>query len=85
MSSTGRSAEEIFHEARGMPPSEQAGYLARDTRLDRSIPIKALSAHLAQDQDRLTRFQREARALGSSVMQALARSTGWQKRTDVSI
>jgi serine/threonine-protein kinase len=40
-------------------------YLARDTRLDRAVAIKALPAHLTQDQDRLARFQREAKVLAS--------------------
>ena len=40
-------------------------YLAQDTRLDRQVAIKALPAHLAQDFDRLARFQREARVLAS--------------------
>lgn len=40
-------------------------YLACDTRLDRQVAIKALPAHLAQDQDRLARFQREAKVLAS--------------------
>lgn len=40
-------------------------YLARDTRLDRLVAIKALPAHLAQDPDRLARFQREAKVLAS--------------------
>jgi serine/threonine protein kinase len=40
-------------------------YLARDTRLDREVAIKALPAHLAQDADRLARFQREAKVLAS--------------------
>ncbi len=40
-------------------------YLARDTRLDRFVAIKALPAHLAQDPDRLARFQREAKVLAS--------------------
>ena len=40
-------------------------YLARDTRLDRLVAIKALPAHLAQDPDRLTRFQREAKLLAA--------------------
>ncbi|MFZ4576119.1 MAG: protein kinase domain-containing protein, partial [Phycisphaerales bacterium] len=40
-------------------------YLARDTRLDRLVAIKALPAHLAQDADRLARFQREAKVLAS--------------------
>lgn len=40
-------------------------YHARDTRLDRDVAIKALPAHLAQDPDRLARFQREAKVLAS--------------------
>jgi Tol biopolymer transport system component/predicted Ser/Thr protein kinase len=38
-------------------------YLGRDTRLDRQVAIKALPEHLAQDPDRLARFEREARTL----------------------
>jgi len=38
-------------------------YLAHDTRLDRDVAIKALPAHLAQDVDRLARFEREAKTL----------------------
>jgi len=40
-------------------------YLARDTRLDRQVAIKALPAHLSTDPDRLARFQREAKVLAS--------------------
>ena len=40
-------------------------YLARDARLDRQVAIKALPEHLAQDPDRLARFQREAKVLAS--------------------
>jgi len=40
-------------------------YLARDSRLNRQVAIKALPAHLAQDPDRLARFQREAKVLAS--------------------
>ena len=40
-------------------------FLARDTRLDRQVAIKALPVHLAQDADRLARFQREAKVLAS--------------------
>jgi serine/threonine protein kinase len=38
-------------------------YLARDTRLDRDVAIKALPAELATDPARLERFEREARTL----------------------
>ena len=37
-------------------------YRARDTRLDRTVAVKVLPAHLAQDPDRRLRFEREARA-----------------------
>ncbi len=40
-------------------------YLARDSRLERHVAIKALPAHLASDADRLARFQREAKVLAS--------------------
>lgn len=38
-------------------------YLAHDERLGRDVAIKALPDHLAQDPDRRTRFDREARTL----------------------
>ncbi|MCA9253766.1 MAG: protein kinase [Phycisphaerales bacterium] len=38
-------------------------YLACDTRLKRQVAIKALPSQLAQDPDRLARFEREARVL----------------------
>ena len=40
-------------------------YLARDTRLDRPVAIKALPEDLAADPERLQRFEREARVLAS--------------------
>jgi eukaryotic-like serine/threonine-protein kinase len=40
-------------------------YLANDTRLDREVAIKALPEHLANDPDRLSRFEREAKTLAS--------------------
>ncbi|MHC4446317.1 MAG: serine/threonine-protein kinase [Planctomycetota bacterium] len=38
-------------------------YLARDARLQREVAIKAVAPELAQDQDRLARFKREARLI----------------------
>ncbi|HEX9697906.1 MAG TPA: protein kinase [Acidobacteriota bacterium] len=38
-------------------------YRARDTRLDRDVAIKVLPADVAADQDRLARFEREAKLL----------------------
>ncbi|MBL9148132.1 MAG: protein kinase [Phycisphaerae bacterium] len=40
-------------------------FLAHDTRLDRTVAIKALPAHLALDPDRLARFEREAKTLAA--------------------
>jgi serine/threonine protein kinase len=40
-------------------------YRARDTRLDRSVAIKILHAHLSQDAEAKERFDREARAISS--------------------
>ncbi len=37
-------------------------YKARDTRLDRSVAIKVLPAHLSANPDLCARFEREARA-----------------------
>jgi serine/threonine protein kinase len=40
-------------------------YKATDTRLHRSVAIKVLRFHLAQDPDRLLRFEREARTISN--------------------
>ena len=40
-------------------------YRARDTRLDRTVAIKILPAHLSANPDALQRFDREARAISS--------------------
>ena len=40
-------------------------YRARDTRLEREVAIKVLPEDLADDQDRLKRFEREAKTLAS--------------------
>src|ERR1700678_3376595 len=40
-------------------------YRARDTKLDREVAIKVLPAALAQDPERLARFEREAKALAA--------------------
>ena len=38
-------------------------YRARDTRLDRTVAVKVLHAHVASDADARARFEREARAV----------------------
>src|SRR5437868_10363215 len=40
-------------------------YRARDTRLDRTVAIKILPAHLADDAEAISRLDREARAISS--------------------
>ena len=40
-------------------------YRARDTRTDRDVAIKVLPEAFARDPERLARFRREARTLGS--------------------
>jgi serine/threonine protein kinase len=40
-------------------------YRARDTRLDREVAVKVLPAHLAQDPQALSRFEREAKAVAA--------------------
>src|SRR5215212_6098865 len=40
-------------------------YKARDTRLDRSVAIKVLPAHIADDVELRRRFEREARAISA--------------------
>ena len=40
-------------------------YRARDTRLEREVAIKVLPEHFADDEERLRRFEREAKTLAS--------------------
>ncbi|MFT5051253.1 MAG: serine/threonine protein kinase [Chlamydiales bacterium] len=40
-------------------------YQARDSRLDRDVAIKVLPAHFAEDEERLKRFEREAKSIAS--------------------
>src|ERR1700683_5039782 len=40
-------------------------YRAKDTKLDREVAIKVLPAALAEDPERLARFEREAKVLAS--------------------
>jgi eukaryotic-like serine/threonine-protein kinase len=41
-------------------------YRARDTKLDRNVAIKVIPPALAQDPERLARFEREAKAWKSA-------------------
>ena len=50
-------------------------YIARDARPDRQLAIKALAAHLAQDPDRLARFQRETKVVTTLSHPSIARFT----------
>jgi serine/threonine-protein kinase len=40
-------------------------YRARDTRLGREVAIKVLPEHFSEDEERLKRFEREARSLAT--------------------
>ena len=40
-------------------------YKATDTRLERTVAIKALPAHVASDPERKSRFEREAKTISS--------------------
>ena len=51
-------------------------YRARDTKLDRDVAIKVLPAALAQDPERLARFEREAKVLTSLEHSNIARIYG---------
>jgi len=42
-------------------------YRARDTKLGREVAIKVLPEDLARDEDRLRRFEREARTLAARL------------------
>ena len=44
-------------------------YRARDTRLDREVAIKVLPEEFAKDDERLARFEREAKLLASRKQQ----------------
>src|SRR5580700_3966944 len=55
-------------------------YKARDTRLDREVAIKVLPAALAQDPERLARFEREAKVLASLNHPNIAQIYGIEER-----
>jgi len=51
-------------------------YRARDTKLDRDVAIKILSAGFTTDPERLARFEREAKTLASLNHPNIAQFTG---------
>jgi eukaryotic-like serine/threonine-protein kinase len=55
-------------------------YRARDTKLDRDIAIKVIPPALAQDPDRLARFEREAKVLASLNHPNIAQIYGVEER-----
>src|ERR1700720_5030856 len=58
-------------------------YRARDSKLDRDVAIKVLPAALAQDPERLARFEREAKVLASLNHPDIARIYGVEDRAIV--
>jgi len=55
-------------------------YRARDTKLERDVAIKVLPAALAQDPERLARFEREAKVLASLNHPNIAQIYGVEDR-----
>src|SRR6202163_3084879 len=55
-------------------------YRARDTKLDRDVAIKVLPAALAQDPERLARFEREAKVLAALNHPNIAHIYGLEQR-----
>src|SRR5579863_5437940 len=55
-------------------------YRARDTKLDREVAIKVLPPVLAQDPERLARFEREAKVLASLNHPNIAQIYGVEER-----
>ncbi len=58
-------------------------YRARDSKLDRDVAIKVLPAALAQDPERLARFEREAKVLASLNHPNIAQIYGVEESTNV--
>jgi eukaryotic-like serine/threonine-protein kinase len=58
-------------------------YRARDTRLKREVAIKVLPATVAQDPDRLARFQREAELLATLNHSNIAQIYGFEESDDL--
>src|SRR5579863_3691195 len=58
-------------------------YSARDTKLDRDVAIKVLPAALAQNPERLARFEREAKVLAALNHPNIAVIYGLEDRASV--
>jgi serine/threonine protein kinase/Tol biopolymer transport system component len=58
-------------------------YKARDTKLDRQVAIKVLPAALANDPERLARFEREAKVLASLNHPNIAQIYGIEESNEV--
>ena len=54
-------------------------YRARDSRLERDVAVKVLPERLAQDPERLARFEREARVLASLNHPGIAALHGFEQ------
>ena len=59
-------------------------YRARDTRLEREVALKVLPAELADDEERLRRFEREAKTLASLSHANVAQVFGIDRVDDLS-
>ena len=66
-------------------------YKARDTRLDRTVAIKVLPEHVAQDPDLKQRFEREAKTVAAlshpniAAIRRLGQSDGQHPLNDASV
>ena len=60
-------------------------YRARDTRLNREVAIKILPPGYAEDSERLSHFQREARVLASLNHSNIAAIYGFEEANDQKI
>ncbi len=58
-------------------------YLAKDTRLEREVAIKVLPEEMAEDEERLRRFEREAKTLASLNHSNVAGIHGVDQEEDV--
>ena len=54
-------------------------YLARDSRLDRTVALKVLSSNVTSDKRRMQRFRQEARVASRSISRTFSRSSNSAK------